>query len=307
MYPHLQVILYYSDSYLQWFYPLQCKRQHNENQLILWEQIANCLSGSWDHQKNQQLHQMPDSIIKTARDFRNFFEEKMFKQFVFHITFYENLLPNIQKCMCLEELGGRRKLIIVWSTQSIRMKGMTYPTIISQHLPNQSQSHHHILCKKSSDWISYWVEYYLWMLWKLSIKLVLSSVRYLRISMLRKMSLCSSPKSNGKGFKRCSWEAPPQCFHICLLKVWSITLIKQLHEEKHYIQLSKLNHSFFFFGGILHTPNQSLTYEEVPFEPVLIGCKAQSSYHFDFLSSCRSACILQYIQVFKSILLCIIS
>ena len=127
------------------------------------------------------------------------------------------------------------------------MKGMTYPTIISQHLPKQSQSHHHVLCKKSSDWISYWVEYYLWMLWKLSIKLVLSSVRYLRISMLRKMSTCSSPKSNGKGFKRCSWEAPPQCFHICLLKVWSITLIKQLHEEKHYIQLSKLNHSFFHF------------------------------------------------------------
>ena len=53
---------------------------------------------------------MPDSIIKTARDFRNFFEEKMFMQFVFHITFYENLLPNIQKCMCLEELGGEKKI-----------------------------------------------------------------------------------------------------------------------------------------------------------------------------------------------------
>ena len=86
-------LLYFSQKILKLSPPVvlspsQCKWQHNENQPIPGVQIANYLSGFWDHQKNRRLYQTPDSIIiKKERDFRHVFKEKFARAILFLFLF----------------------------------------------------------------------------------------------------------------------------------------------------------------------------------------------------------------------------
>ena len=72
------------------------------------------------------------------------------------------------------------------------------------------------------------------------------------------MPFYSGPKSNRKGLKQCSREASPQCFHICLLKVWSISLINSIRKTNITLTTQSAIKFFSpFVDGNLHTSNES--------------------------------------------------